>query len=168
MPISEYLRKLRAKIGNDCIMMPAVSAIVVNARGEVLLHQSRDDGRWYVIGGAPEPGEPPARAAVRETLEETGVLVRVERLVGVFNDPLIRYPNGDQVLYTAVTFLCRPIRGEPKVADDESLQVRYFAPDALPDSLLGSHRHKIERALAQEAGAYFEWDEAWLSEMKHG
>jgi len=161
MPISTYIRNLRRKIGTDRIMMPAVSAIIINDAGEVLLHRSADDGNWYVIGGAPDPGEDPARAAAREALEETGLIVRPERLIGVYADPLVRYPNGDEVLYTATAFLCRPIGGSLKIGDDESLEVRYFRPDALP-ALMPTHRLRIEHALSDDQRAYFAWDE------KHG
>ncbi|HZL36925.1 MAG TPA: NUDIX domain-containing protein [Tepidisphaeraceae bacterium] len=165
MPISQYLRQLRLKIGHDMVMMPAVTAIIVNEAGQVLLHRSRDDGNWYVIGGAPDPGEEPARAAAREAREETGLLVRPERLVGVYVDPPVRYTNGDKVMYTAMAFRCRPIGGELRVADDESLEVRYFQPDALPDSVTQVQRLKIEHALAGAHSAYFAWDEAWLKNL---
>jgi 8-oxo-dGTP pyrophosphatase MutT (NUDIX family) len=164
MPISEYLKKVRQMVGTHRLMMPGVSAIIVNDRGEVLLHRSADDGKWYVIGGAPDPGEEPARAAVREAYEETGLVVRPERLVGVYADPVVKYSNGDEVLYSAATFLCRPVGGELRIADDESLEVRYFRPDALPD-LLSSHRLRVEHALSGDARAYFAWDEAWLKNL---
>jgi 8-oxo-dGTP pyrophosphatase MutT (NUDIX family) len=112
--------------------MPAVSAIVVDVAGRVLLHRSSDNGRWNTIGGVLEPGEEPAAAAVREVLEETGVTVVVERLVGVYTTPEITYANGDRARYVVTAFRCRPVAGEPIVADDESLEVRYFAPDELP------------------------------------
>jgi 8-oxo-dGTP pyrophosphatase MutT (NUDIX family) len=160
MPISKYIAELRTKVGTYRIMMPAVSAIIVNEAGEVLLHRSRDDGKWYVIGGAPDPGEDAADAAVREAKEETGLVVEPERLVGVYTDPLVRYPNGDEVLYVASVFRCRPIGGTAKVADDESLEVRYFAPDALPE-LLGTHRLRIEHALSGGKAAAFRWKGEW-------
>lgn len=49
------------------------SAIVLCEDGRVLLHRHRRLGRWLQPGGHLEPGEMPAGAAVRETLEETGI-----------------------------------------------------------------------------------------------
>ena len=164
MPISEYLRNLRQKIGNQCVMMPAVSAIILDDRRRVLLHRSRDDGRWYVIGGAPEPGEPLAKAAVREAREETGLIVRPNRLVGVYVDPIVTYGNGDQVLYSATTFACDIVGGTLHVADDESLDVKFFETDRLPD-LLPTHRLRIEHTLSENQSGYFEWNEAWLKNL---
>ena len=164
MPISKYMRNLRQKVGNDAVMMPAVSAIIVNDRRQVLLHRSSDDGNWYVIGGAVDPGEEPALAAVREAHEETGLIVRPERLLGIYVDPVVRYPNGDEVLYTATAFLCRPIGGKLMIGDDESLELRYFDADSLP-KLMASHVLRIEHALSGEQRAYYAWDETWLKNL---
>jgi 8-oxo-dGTP diphosphatase len=164
MPISRYLRNLRKKIGTDAVMMPAVSAIIVNDAGEVLLHRSSEDGKWYVIGGALDPGEEPALAAAREAFEETGLIVRPTRLLGIYVDPPIRYSNGDVVLYTATAFLCRPIGGKLKVGDDESLEVKYFRPEALPE-LMPTQRIRVDNALSSDERAYYAWDEAWLKNL---
>ncbi|HVM21042.1 MAG TPA: NUDIX domain-containing protein [Egibacteraceae bacterium] len=51
------------------------SAIVMGPRG-TLLHRHKRLGLWLQPGGHIEPGEAPADAAVRETLEETGIVAR--------------------------------------------------------------------------------------------
>jgi 8-oxo-dGTP pyrophosphatase MutT (NUDIX family) len=161
MPISPYIQDLRRLIGTKRIMMPAVSAIVVDDAGQVLLHRSTHDGNWYVIGGAPDPGEDLADAAVREALEETGLHVLPQRLIGVYTDPLVRYPNGDEVLYVATVFRCKPVGGTLKVGDDESLEVRYFPPDQLPP-LLPTHQLRIEHALSPSQRAAFRFRGQWV------
>jgi 8-oxo-dGTP pyrophosphatase MutT (NUDIX family) len=50
------------------------SAIVVDARGRILLHRHKRLGRWLQPGGHLDPGEHPAAAACRETREETGLV----------------------------------------------------------------------------------------------
>ncbi|MFP4636407.1 MAG: NUDIX hydrolase [Nitriliruptoraceae bacterium] len=52
------------------------SAIVLDADLRVLLHRHKRLARWLQPGGHLEPGEAPWDAAVRETHEETGVVVR--------------------------------------------------------------------------------------------
>jgi 8-oxo-dGTP diphosphatase len=84
LPISEYLRKLRAKVGHDLLMMPGVTAVIRNEAGEVLLHRGSDNGKGSIIGGALEPGEHPAEAIVREVAEETGLKVVPVRITGVY------------------------------------------------------------------------------------
>ena len=51
--------------------MPSVAVMIRDAAGRLLLARDRDTGLWQTVGGAMEPGEEPAQAAVREALEET-------------------------------------------------------------------------------------------------
>ena len=156
MPISEYLKNLRAKIGHDVLLTPGVAAVIVNDRGEVLLQRRSDDGRWGLPGGAMEPGEEPAETLVREVLEETALEVVPERIVGVYSGPdfRVRYGNGDEAMIVSITFACRPGAGEPRVNDGESLEIRYFAPDALP-AMESRHVMRIADALENDPRARF-------------
>src|SRR5256885_16352895 len=104
MPISDYLKKLRERIGHEMLLMPSVTAIVFNERREILLQKSVDTHDWRLIGGVIDPGEQPADCAVREVKEEAGVDVRVERIVGVHARPPVIYPNGDRVNYVSTAF----------------------------------------------------------------
>ena len=156
MPISPYQRDLRAKIGHALLLQPGVAAVIVNAAGQVLLQRRSDDGEWGLPGGALEPGEEPAEALVREVREETALEVVPERIVGVYAGPdfFVRYPNGDEAAVLSITFACRPLAGEPRVNDDESLDVRYFAPDALP-AMARRHHIRIADALRNDPRARF-------------
>jgi 8-oxo-dGTP diphosphatase len=154
--ISPYQRDLRAKIGHTLLLQPGVAAVIVNPAGQVLLQRRSDDGEWGLPGGALEPGEEPAEALVREIREETALEVVPERIVGVYAGPdfFVRYPNGDEAAILSITFACRPVAGEPRVNDDESLEVRYFAPDALP-AMRARHRMRIQDALRNDPRARF-------------
>lgn len=155
MPISPYLRTLRERYGHDLLVMPAISAIVLDERGHVLLHRARETGNWHTLGGVLEPGETPATAAVREVREETGVDIAIEHLVGVYVTPEVRYGNGDRATYVVTCFRCRVLAGEPHVADDESLEVRFFPPDALPP-LRPDQALRVAQAIAGRPEAWFE------------
>src|SRR3954465_13858185 len=98
MPISNYLRNLRDKVGNTRLFLVGVTGVVINEAGEILLHLRSDNGQWSLPGGALEPGEEPADAVVREIWEETGVKVVPERIVNVSSgaDHVVQYPNGDE------------------------------------------------------------------------
>jgi 8-oxo-dGTP diphosphatase len=154
--MSEYIRRLRLKIGHELLFMPGATGIVIDEAGQVLLHRRSDNGQWWLPGGAIDPGEEPADAVVREVWEETGVRVVPERVLGVYGglDHFGRYPNGDEIGMVSVVFVCRPVGGEPAVNDEESLEVRYFLPDALPE-LLPRHRSYIELALRGDVRADF-------------
>ena len=154
MPISPYLRALREKVGHTPLMVPAVCALIFDERDRVLLHRATDDGRWHTIGGAVDPGEEIADAAVREAREETGLLIEPVRLVGIYTDPPVTYANGDVVLYHSFAFECRILGGRLHIADDESLELRFFAPGELPE-LSELDRHRILHALKREERAEF-------------
>jgi ADP-ribose pyrophosphatase YjhB (NUDIX family) len=146
MPISHHLKQIREKYGQGLLLLPGVSALVFNDAGEILLGRRSDNGKWAVIGGIIDPGEEPAAACRREVLEETGVEIAIERISGVYMSPVVNYPNGDVAQYVITAFRCRIIDGEPRVADDESLEVRFFPLTELPDDLREDHELRILHA----------------------
>ena len=154
MPTPEFVLRLREKVGHDLLFLPVVCGIVVDAEGRVLLGRRSDTGRWALVGGIVDPGEDVADAVVREVLEETGVRVRPDRIVGVWTIPPMEYPNGDRFSAVVTTFRCTPLDGEAHAADDESLEVGWFAPDDLPD-LTDVHRARLAEALSDDGPAVF-------------
>ena len=153
MGMSQYVAGLRSFVGKDLLMLPSAGAVVVDDSGRVLLGRRADTGRWALPAGAIDPGEQPADAAVRETYEETGVRIAVERLAGVALRE-VTYPHGDRCQYLTVWFRCRPVGGEARVNDDESVEVGWFSPEALPD-LDAVDRQRITTALDPAAPAWF-------------
>ncbi|GAB2614920.1 NUDIX domain-containing protein [Streptomyces capparidis] len=153
MAMPEFLRELRSQVGHRSLFLPGVTAVVLDASGRILLNRRSDTGRWAVLAGILEPGEQPAHAAAREVYEETGVRVAVERLAAVRTTEEIAYPNGDRARYLDVVFRCRAVGGEARVADDESLEVGWFAPDALP-TLAERGREAVKLALAEGPAWY--------------
>ncbi|GAB7034861.1 NUDIX domain-containing protein [Streptomyces sp. NPDC021749] len=147
MATPEFIRDLRNSIGQQLLWLPGVTAVVFDDDGRVLLGKRADTGGWSVIGGIPEPGEQPAETAVREVYEETAVRVVPEGVVLVETMPPTQYPNGDVCQFMDVTLRCRAIGGRPRVNDDESLEVGWFAMDALPE-LDAYALTRIRRAVA--------------------
>ncbi len=106
MPISDHMKAVRDKIGHDLLATTAVSISIFDSQSRLLLGRDAETGQWTLPGGAVDPEEHPADAAVRECFEETGLLTRPQRLIGVFGGPefMIRYPNGDLTYYTVIAF----------------------------------------------------------------
>ena len=154
MPLSPYIAGLRERIGDDLILLPGVRAVIVDDANRVLLARRSDTGRWHPIGGGVEPGEDPAEACRREVLEETGLTVDIVRLTGVYTSPEVVYPNGHRVRYVSTVFRCRPAAGEARVADDEATEVRWFAPDEIPDIRPDVDR-SLRHALSEDDRADF-------------
>ena len=154
MPISPYLKSIRADLGQRCLLMPGVTAVVFDDLGRLLLAQRADNGQWSLVAGVMDPGEQPAETVVREVYEETAVHVVPERLTSVLTQPPHTYPNGDECEFVDLTFRCRAISGEARVNDDESLSVGWFPLDTLPP--IGElTRHRIELAVLPSEAAWF-------------
>jgi ADP-ribose pyrophosphatase YjhB (NUDIX family) len=134
MPMSDYVRSLREKIGNTLLEVPTVSVAVFDDDGRILMVRAIEDGLWSTPGGMMEPLETPADAAVRETWEETGLVVVPTRIVGVFGGPdcAIEYGNGDRIAWVATLFAARVVGGTPQPDGIETDAVRYVARDAWP------------------------------------
>ena len=161
MAISEYLRRLRAHVGQGLLMVPCVAAVIHDTEGGVLLQRRSDGGLWSLPAGAIDPGEAPAEAIVRETLEETGLRVRPRRVLGVFGGSAgfrHRYPNGDEVEYLCVLFSCDVLGGTLGGRDDETIELRYFGREAMPALSIGYPRDVFWRS---EEEAYFQGLDSW-------
>ncbi|MER6125943.1 NUDIX domain-containing protein [Streptomyces sp. NPDC001795] len=133
--IPDFVRELREMVGGSHLLwFPGVNMVVHDPARGVLLHRRSDTDEWSLLSGILNPGEQPAHGAVREVLEETGVRVVPERLVGVTVSPEITHPNGDRAQYLELLFLCRPAddAAAARVNDDESVEVGWFPHDALP------------------------------------
>jgi len=128
--MSEYARRLRAKVGTDLLFWPVVACLVRD--GDRVLLVQHTEGRWTLPGGAMEPGETPAEAARRETLEEASVDVELTRIAGVFGgDPdfHMTYPNGDEVAWVTTLFEATIVGGTPAPGDDETVDTRWATFD---------------------------------------
>ncbi len=132
MATPKFILELREKIGHDLLWLTGLTGVVLDDQDQVLLVRRADNGRWSLIGGILEPGEQPAVGLIREIQEETAVEAAIDRLVSIESLPPAGYPNGDQVQFLDLCFRCRPLRGEPRVNDDESLDVRWWPLDDLP------------------------------------
>ena len=64
MPISQYLRNLRAKIGRELVMLPAACVAIADDQGRLLLGNESETGLWMLPGGAADPNERPADTAI--------------------------------------------------------------------------------------------------------
>jgi 8-oxo-dGTP pyrophosphatase MutT (NUDIX family) len=146
MPISQFHRALRERIGHDLLLVPGVAAVIHDAEGRVLV-QERTEGGFSLPAGAIEPGETPAQAVVREVLEETGFQVQPTRVLGVFGGEKYRttYPNGDQAEYTVILFACAVVSEGAGGSDGETKSIGFHSPSNMPQLLTEYPRHLLVR-----------------------
>jgi 8-oxo-dGTP pyrophosphatase MutT (NUDIX family) len=132
MTTPEFVLALREKIGTAPLWLSGITSVVVRG-DEVLLVKRADSGAWTPVTGIIDPGEEPAVAAERETLEEADIVAVAEAVCWVHVIPMITYDNGDQTEYLDLVFRCRYVSGEPYPADGENTEARWFRVDALPE-----------------------------------
>ncbi|MDE2815347.1 MAG: NUDIX hydrolase N-terminal domain-containing protein [Chloroflexota bacterium] len=137
---------------------PKVAAFgaLFDAQGRILLMQRADNRHWAMPGGMVEVGETAAQAAEREFWEETGVRVRAERLIGIYDN---RAYGGRAPFQTyMVGFICSYASGTPHPTS-EALDVGYFTEDDLPPLTPGA-RDRVPQAFAwhrgERTGPHFE------------
>jgi 8-oxo-dGTP pyrophosphatase MutT (NUDIX family) len=154
MPTPPFVADLRSLVGHRLLWLPTAAAVVLDDEGQVLLGRRSDTGGWAVPGGIIDPAEEPADAAVRECFEETGVVAIPEALTSVNVSQPKTYANGDQVQYLQLTFRCRVAGGAARVNDEESLEVRWHALDALPELDEGELSRLTQAVQGNSAAAY--------------
>ena len=148
--------RLEPDVSHALGIRPSVSAVIYDRRGRVLLQQRSDGGQWGLPGGSVEIGESLDDAVRREVREETGLVVVVRRLIGVYSDPalqVVRYPTGHVWHYVNACFECRVTAGVLTTCD-ETLDLRYFPPLRLPRTLVPNHRVRIRVARVRRAAAF--------------
>jgi len=126
------------------------SAVIFDESGsKVLLTRRMDNGLWCLPGGAMESGESVAEACEREVFEETGLGVRVTRLVGVYSDPdqLIIYPDGNKVQIVALSFEAEIVSGELGLSNETTKAGFFTVTEMAAMQMLGNHQKRVEDAL---------------------
>lgn len=105
------------------------AAILIEQDGRVLLVRRVNEpyrGLWTLPAGFVDAGEDPARAAERECLEETGLSVRVKRVLDVISGR--EHERGADIV---IAYQGEVLSGTPSPGDDADA-VEWFARNNLP------------------------------------
>jgi len=138
------------RLGKEGVLRVGCSAMIFDEKHEkVLLTQRTDNSRWCLPGGGMESGESAAEACEREVWEETGLKVRVARLIGVYSNPdqLVIYPDGNKAFFVIMSFEVKIISGELGLSD-ETTAFGYFSLKEMESMPMhGEHKARVEDAL---------------------
>ncbi|GAB4583001.1 NUDIX hydrolase [Nocardia sp. IFM 10818] len=135
----------------------AVSAVVRDAQGRILLIHRTDNSKYAIPGGGLEIGETPTQAVVREVKEETGIDVVVTGLVGVFSNPghVIAYDDGEVRQEFSICFRADPTGGELRTSAESTAVEWVAAGDLAALDIHPSIRLRIARGLEYRADPFY-------------
>lgn len=124
MARTDYLDDPAAPKANSIV--PAVSVVITDGQGRILLIRRTDNNYWSIPGGGIEPGESVRRAASREVVEETGINCEVTGLVGIYSNPghVAAYDDGEVRQEFSICLTARILDGSPRTSS-ESSEVRF-------------------------------------------
>jgi 8-oxo-dGTP diphosphatase len=135
---------------------PCAFVAVRGPRGRLLLVRRRDSGVWELPGGRVDVGESAIDAAVRETVEEAGLAVRITGLLGLYTHPGQVVCGVDSAVRQQFAVVFRAVPVGPAVASCDGLETDAVAwvtrQDLVPLDIEPATRIRIDHALAR-AGA---------------
>lgn len=122
----------------------SVAGVVVGDDGRVLVIQRRDNGRWEAPGGVLELGETFEDGVRREVAEETGIIIGVESLTGVYKNLVLNV--------VAIVYRCHPISGAP-TPTAEARDVQWLTVDEIQERLTPPFAVRILDAFTSDAAS---------------
>lgn len=151
----DHYRSPDAPAANSIVV--AVTAVVQDETGRLLLIRRTDNDLYAIPGGALELGETLTQTVQREVMEETGIDVQVTGLIGIYSDPehVIEFTDGEVRQEFSICFRAEPTDGEPRTSS-ESKEVLWHDPADL--DTLNIHptiRLRIRHGLERRAGPYY-------------
>jgi ADP-ribose pyrophosphatase YjhB (NUDIX family) len=130
----EWLRTIRRGVRGYVTPQTSVIAVVLNAKGELLLVKRRDTDAWFPVSGWTDMGRLAAEVAAKEVCEETGYWARPEVFLGCF-DSLGKGFSAHH--FYCLFFGCRLDGGELRPNMLETAGCGWFARSAMPAPLHG-------------------------------
>ncbi len=128
-----------------------VRAFVVRDSTVLLVRHRAGQEPWSLPGGGVARYERLAEATRREVHEETGVTVRIERLLGIYDS------FHDGVSNYIVVFICTPLGDPHPPRSLEIAEARFFSMDATPTGMDSGSRRRITDYLAGARGQAKMW-----------
>ncbi|MEV0785895.1 NUDIX domain-containing protein [Streptomyces sp. NPDC050423] len=143
----DYFRDPNAPVANSVV--PSVTAVVRDGDGRILIIHKTDNDLWALPGGGHDIGESIGDTVVREVVEETGITVQIDSIVGLYTNPehVLAYDDGEVRQQFSICFRAHPTGGTLRTSS-ESKEVRWVAPADLDKlNIHPSMRLRIQHGL---------------------
>jgi mutator protein MutT len=150
----DYIKWIRSKIGTEMIFLNFSGAIIKNEHGKILLQRRQDRNVWGFPGGAMELGESAEETARREVEEETGLIIAINSLIGVYTKYFDEYPNGDKAQTISLFFSGQISGGRLIASNEESIELKFFNPDEIPELFNQQHIDAYNDFINNRSGVY--------------
>lgn len=137
------LQKERFKV------IPAVFLILIKDNRIFMMKRQNtgyEDGNWDLMSGHIEPNELLTQAVVREAKEEIGINIDVKnlKLMHVLNRISLDWERVD------FFFQANIWKGEPKIMEDKSSEIKWFELNNLPENVIKPVRQAIDNILKNQ------------------
>ena len=135
-----------------------VRGLVFNEDQEVLLVKEKVDGKWTIPGGWADVGYTASEVAVKEVKEETGLDIKVDQLLAVYDKKC--HPHPPQAYYVYKIVFLGVVTGGEIATTHDILDVGYFRMDHLPelseDRILESQLKELVELIGTEDKVIFD------------
>jgi len=118
-----------------------VFGIIKDGKNRVLLCLRNDYDLWNLPGGGLEKGETPWEGVVREIKEETGLNIKILRLIGVYSKP-----DKNEIVFS---FECKIISGKLTL-NKEAREIKYFSLNRIPKNTVKKQVGRIQDFFKKE------------------
>lgn len=133
----DYIKYMREMIGNKPMFLVGAGTLILNRNNQLLLMKRSDNHMWSTLGGSLNLGETFEEAAIREAFEEGNISIKNLKLFTLISGKEYYhvYPNGDQVYNSCAIFWTREYEGNLEGDNDETLDLRFFDMNSLPEEI---------------------------------
>jgi len=116
-------------LGVGAVILRNKTQILLIKRSKKLAKERTTVGMWSIPGGEVEFAETAESAICREVQEELGIVIRIKKLIGHWDQILPRA----KVHWHSVTFLCSITSGTPTIKEPEKIaQLKWFDMNKIP------------------------------------
>ncbi len=147
----DYIKYIREMVGHKPIFLVGAGTIILNKQSQILLMKRSDNLSWSTLGGSLNLGETFEQAAIREAHEEANIIISNLKLFTMVSGEQYKYtyPNGDQVYLACAVFYTYDYKGNLKIDNEETLELKFFNMDQLPKNLNPPDKIFIEQFISE-------------------